>query len=262
LSILTTRRALTLLLAAAPACFGAEIYTETFTVGTKNWTNQGSAVWTLPAGTPKATFAQQFVPLPETGTAIAGPAASAGRFVGDYRAAGIDLIGFDFLSQDVPPSDVTIRLEGGTNVFFHSVPSSALSEVGETVRVMVSVRSRSEGGWAGPDEAAFEEGLQDVRSVSVSISRSGLLEQDYFFDNFFTDRLPEGVDIAFAPGSGPMAVFDYLREGHVYTVEALEDLVDGVWTNVGSLAATSRRQAWTDAGAEGLPHRYYRLLLP
>ncbi len=242
-----------LILAGASLCArGAGVHTETFSGGRMGWTNVGSWVTAGTNNALRGQFGSQTFPVPETGSFVATNASSGGAFTGDYGAAGIQLIGFEFMAQDVLPSSALIRWHGASASYFRSF-LSYVTETGVWYRLAVTLSDKDAGGWVGGTEEAFQAGLTNVQWVEISITRSGTAAQRYYMDEVFVDGLPEGTRIRFGE-----ATWSPLRTNVAYAVEAAAD-PKGPWAEAGSFSATNRAQEWRDEGATNEERRVYRL---
>lgn len=242
-----------LVLAGASLCArGAGVHTETFSSGRMGWTNTGTWVTAGTNNALRGQFGSQSIPSPESGSWAATNTSSGGAFVGDYDAAGIRLVGFSFMAQDVLPSSALIRWHGPSGSFFRSF-LPYVTATGAWCRVAFSLADKAAGGWVGGTEEAFQTGLTNVQWVEIQVTRAGTAAQRYFLDEVFLDGLPEGTRIRFGEVS-----WTPLRTNVAYGVEVAED-PGGAWTEADSFSATNREQVWLDAEATNEERRVYRL---
>lgn len=235
---------------------GASIYTETFATDAAGWSQAGNLAMTAEDSSLRGQFAAQGFPFPESGSFWADDAASGSAFVGEYPAAGIQLIGFSFMAQDVLPSAALVRLSGPESSFFRSF-ADAIAQTGVWYRIVLSVQSKEAGRWVGGTAAAFAETLRDVRSLEIQITRAGMTAQRYRLDDVFLDTLPAGTDVA---GDGTV-VWSSLRADQAYVVEAAGDPSRG-WEAVDGFAATGPTRTWLDPAPIHAQRKIYRLLFP
>ena len=245
---------------ASFACTGllapaAEIHLESFAADSAGWTNSGALTVGATNGFLLGRFAAQTIPAPGTGAFVATNGSSGGAFVGDYPAAGIQLIGFAFMAQDVLPSSAILRWHGPTSSYFRSFAASIL-QTGVWYRLAFPMESRAAGRWQGGGEELFALDRADVKSVEIQVSRSGTTAQRYGVDDVFVDVLPTG---SIGPAASDVHLFwTALQAGTVYAVETAAQ-PGGPWTETARLAATDRVQEWSDPDASAASNRLYRL---
>lgn len=233
----------------------AVIQTEDFTAGAAGWISSGSLVMTATNGTLQGAFAAQGFPMPESGSLAATNTSSDGAFAGNYPAAGIQLVGFSFMARDVLPSAALIRWTGPSAGFFRSF-ASAITQTGVWYRLAFSLRSKEAGNWIGGTAGAFGEGLAEVRSLEIQLTRTGMAAQRYELDDVFVDALPAGACVH--SNNGTQVLWSSLRPDTAYVVEATA-APDMPWEQAGALTATNTLQVWPDSAATGMPTRAYRL---
>lgn len=245
------RVGLALALTAAGAQ-AASIKTESFTGGRMGWTNTGTWVTAGTNNALRGQFGPQGIPIPENGGWVATNTSSGAAFVGDYTAAGIQLIGFSFKAENVLPSSALIRWYGPTSSYFRSFTSHVLA-TGVWYRLAFALTDKETSGWVGGGSEGFALGLTNVQWIEIQVSRSATNVQRYLVDDVFVDGLPEGVSLALG-----QVVWSTLRTNVGYTVEAAED-PKGTWAEAGSFSATNRTQSWVDPEATNEGRRVYRL---
>jgi hypothetical protein len=236
---------------------GAGIYRETFSEGMAGWTNSGQLSVAYSNGALVGRFAAQAIPAPDTGALRATNTSSGGAFVGNYRDAGIWLIGLSFMAADIIPSSCALRLVGVTNSFFRSF-KSYIVQTGVWYRFAFPVTSVAEGGWVGGSEALFQSVITNVLGVQIELLRNGTEAQRYFVDDVFLDRVPEGFIEA---TSHVPITWSYLQSNRLYYVQTCAHLTDE-WETADSWVATNRTHTWTDAAATNFMQRFYRLSTP
>lgn len=223
-------------LAGATPAHAAAHVTETFTAGLSGWTNHlDPTPWTASTQAVRASFGASV--LPQQASLEAGAGASGGAFVGDYRAAGVEAIGFSFLAEDAQPSVLKLELAAGTNVFFQDLRPRMVA-VGGWNRFLVSLSESAAGLWVGGPAAELMNSLTNVQRVAIRVTTSGAGVRSFRLDDVFLDRLPslQLTNPAVVTGDG-------LRTGFVYRLESA-DALGGTWTNLLSFAATNRTEAW------------------
>lgn len=224
-------------LAGAPPAPAAALVTEAFTAGLGGWTNHlDPTPWVAATQAVRASFGASV--LPQHASLEAGAGASGGAFAGDYRAAGVEAIGFSFLAEDALPSVLKLELTAGTNVFFQDLRPRMLA-VGAWNRFLVSLADRDTDGWAGGPAGELATSLTNVLRVAIRVTTSGAGARSFRLDDVFLDRLP------FLRLTNDAAVVaDALRTGFVYRV-ASADALGGGWTDVESFMATNRAETRT-----------------
>ena len=227
------------LLLSAAIANGAQIHSESFAssgAASEASLALGAGAWTFTGAVAQVTFAATD-PYAIPDAATLRP--SSGAFTGNYVEAGIGVIGFRFRSGSQAPSSVYLELTGGTSVFQKVFP---VKEVGEWNTYMVSLSGLSEGGWTVKRGAAadFKAALQDIRSVAISIRRSGASSTDYAIDDLFVDGLPQAAGGLTVGGNLSLA-WDALQVGAPYTMQESASL-NGPWKDAQTVTATSRLQ--------------------
>lgn len=242
---------------AGPSTFAqaAFVHEETFAGGQSGWTNSGSLTTGATNGLLRGRFAAQTIPTPGTGAFVAANGSSAGAFIGDYHAAGIHLVGFSFMAQDVLPSAALLRWQGPTSSYFRSFAAYVVA-TGVWYRLAFSLESKEAGGWTGGGEEAFRADLADVQRIEIQLSRSGMAAQRFQIDDVFVDELPAGL---IAPAAdGVHILWSALQPGATYAVDVAGQPTKP-WIETGLFAATNRVQEWIDPDADSAEGRIYRL---
>lgn len=217
------------LLAAArgPA---AVLYTETFEGGANGWTGAGGDMTVTPqasvgspaSGAMQGVFAAQGFPIPQTDSFMID---SGTDFLGSYNT--LTGFTFDLFAESVLPSDLSVRIWSGANVFFYAT-SLALMNPG--VWTTFEVPLTYSAGWQDGGEVAFLNALDNVTRVEVQLTRNGTGEQYFYLDNFGT--LNTGIG-----GGGGSAV-----------PEPSTGLMLGL---VGGLLLSLRKRVWRNLAGEG-----------
>ena len=245
---------------------GAALFTETFAADSADWGNAGTGPnWIHTNGSMRVSFDEQMFPMPEEAAALAaGAASSGGAFVGNYRAAGAQLIGFDFYANIENPAQLILELVSGTNTYRRNL-FDKVGPAGNTSRIAVSLVNRQAGGWdnlVGSSDASFESVLTNVTAVFVKLSRGSLVAHEYRVDNFFLDALPvAGTPQSMADGAS--LTWIGVRPGWLYHLEATTNLVNSAdWTGVVTVTATNQVISLLDPSATNHAFRAYRLVMP
>lgn len=260
-----TLRAITFLLLSWPlAGHAAALYTETFDDDMALWGNAGGTQsWAQANGYVWVAFPEVFIPpLGHNAILAAGATSSGGAFVGDYRAAGAQVIGFDFYADGAIPAELVLELRSGTNVYQRLLQGD-LDGPGVTNRIVVSLVSRTAGGWGGlgpADDAVFESVLTNVTEVFIRATRGSMPAQEYRVDNIFLDGLPAAGSSSVDPADG-LVTWEGTRFGWTYSLEARTNLLLGSWVTVDTAVATNDVHSFMDADMTNQPMRVYRLLM-
>lgn len=239
----------------AVRAYGAHWTTETFSADSAGWVGSGLLAVAYTNGMLVGRFAQQSIPMPDTGAFLATNVSSGGAFVGNYVEGDIWLIGFSFMAADVLPSSCALRWYGATNSFFRGV-SAYMTQTGVWYRFAFPLTSKTSGGWVGGSEESFIAALTNVVGVQVELLRNGTGLQRYYLDDVFLDRLPAGsIDISME------TTWAYLRSNGVYTVYAAPE-PGAEWEAIATWSATNRMHSWKDPAATNWAQRVYRLAMP
>jgi hypothetical protein len=170
---------LTATLAAAVALNGPDLRASPIVF--EGWDQAGDVsgwVNTIPGGATLAnnaqylsiSFAEATVPLPNQDDIIRTGPGAAGGFTGDYVAAGIQSISFQFLALDYQPDSLALYFASSSRVWSLALEMPALA-----VWTDYSASLDYAAGWAGgpgADAAAFTLDLTTVDWVGVYIGRT------------------------------------------------------------------------------------------
>lgn len=223
--------------------YSAQITTEQFNVGAGGWQGSGDpgyGSWTLTGSVARLNFNDTGLPFPIVGSLSNTPTASGGSFTGNYDVAGVEMIGFSFLSNTDMPSSVTILLGGPTTVYQRIYYPT---QTGVWHTFAASLKSVELGGWTnlqGPS-TDFDQVRQNVKYVTIRVERAGTTARQYLIDDIFLDRLPAAGALTTSTGAFFSLHCDYLRTGVEYRVESSLD-VTGTWVLAQTLIATNRNQ--------------------
>ena len=240
----------------------AQITTEQFNAGAGGWQGSvaaGAGSWTFTGGAARVNFANTGFPVPFAGTLSNTPSASGGSFTGDFEAAGIELIGFNFFTATSLPSSVMLSIGGATSVY-QRLFYPAQTGVWQTFAA--SLQSAESGGWINPQgpPADFEGVLQNVKYVTIQVDRdANEVARQYVIDDIFLDRLPAAGGLGVATGGLLSLRADYLRSNTTYQVQASPE-VTGTWVLAQTLVATNRSQSIEVTHAAD--KLFWRLLMP
>ncbi len=252
-----------LLITHKPAA--AQIFTtEPFNANLNGWSNNAPGAthnWAWNAGTARGIFGADPVP---TSTLIlrATTNASGGAFVGNYLAADVTLLGFDFRAENLNPSFIKVELYRGTNQI--EAWFTDFAPTGVWNRFAVSLAGRSVGGWLteNDSDAEFDHVLAAVSEVRLYLQRGGVVPFNVTnrIDNVFISRLHQsgGIDAA---GDDAALVWGELRTGRVYRIEATTNLLGGGWSTVTTFTATNPVLTLAVSALTNHPIRLFRLVL-
>ena len=219
---------------------GASVRIESFDSALNGWTNAvGTTTWRATNGYAQLSLSAS--PAPASSALIATGLLGTASFTGDYRAAGIELIGFKFRAEQAAPSTLTLRLLGGTNGFFRNLQESVVA-TGVWYQFFVSLQGKTAGGWDGDPAEQFEAVLSNVTQVAVVVTKnSSMVATRYQVDDVVIDRLPAMTDAVRQSDGSTLVRADNLQTGVLYRVEQSPEVM-GTWSVAGSLAATNREQ--------------------
>lgn len=260
-SSLLLRALLPWLLASAPVS-AASYTTETFSAGAGGWQGSselGTGSWTYTGGVAKLTFSDTgFVAIPDVGSLSNNGTASGGAFTGNYVAAGIEVMGFRFLSNTDMPSSVRLHLVGPTSEYRRIFYPS---QTGVWVTLAASLASAEAGGWdrIGGPNTDFLNVLQDVRRVSIKVDRAGSTVRQYFMDEIFLGRRPAASAMAMGTQGLVAVQVDSLQSNVTYRVEAAPD-VTGTWSSVYTFDAAPP-STWVEL-TNTADRQFWRVTLP
>lgn len=241
----------------------AQYTTEQFTAGANGWQGSGDpgyGSWVFTGGAARVNFVDTGFPFPIVGRLSNAPTASGGSFTGNYDAAGIELIGFRFLSNTDMPASVSLELGGPTSVYQRIYYPS---QTGVWHTFAASLRSVELGGWTnlqGP-VTDFDQVRQNVKYVIIRVERAGTTARQYLIDDIFLDRLPVVGPLTPSTGAFFSLQGDYLRTNETYRIEAATNLTSA-WSPVASMVATSRLQQFSIPSDDSPSQTFFRLRGP
>lgn len=238
-----------------PCAFAASTHTATFSSGAEGWTNSGSLQIAAASQALRGHFSAQGFPIPETGSLVATNTSSGGAFTGDYPDAGISLIGFSFMAEDVLPSTALLRWHGPTSSFFRSFAAD-VTTTGVWYQFAFSLRSKNAGSWVGGSSSQFDDSLLDVGWLEIQLTRSGMAVQRYYVDDVFVDGLPTGWVLSTT--GGMQVLWSSLRTNVAYTVESADEPTTS-WDEAGNFVAINETHIWSDVEATNNHRQVYRL---
>ena len=246
------------LLLSAAIANGAQIHSESFAssgAASEASLALGAGAWTFTGAVAQVTFAAtDTYAIPDAATLRP----SSGAFTGNYVEAGIGVIGFRFRSGSQAPSSVYLELTGGTSVYQKVLDAPP---VGEWKHYMVSLQSLEAGGWTVKRGSRdFVASLADIRSVAISIRRSGASATDYAIDDLFVDGLPQAAGGLTVGGNLSLA-WDALQVGAPYTMQESASL-NGPWKDAQTVTATSRLQQFDIPTNGAASQAFFRLRGP
>jgi hypothetical protein len=250
---------LTFSLLAAGITEAASIYAETFATGLAGWTNNiDAAKWIAVNQSARVSFNAGV--LPQNASLEAGPAASAGMFSGSYVEAGIEVIGFSFLAENVQPSVLKLEIRGGTNVVFQDL-RPRLTTAGSWNYLLCPLTGRDAGQWSGAPSTEFANILTNISRVAIRVTTGGNSDQAFRLDDIFLDRLPTANHLAAVGANSTEVLWSNLRTNFSYRME-FTGAITGEWTGVASIISTgtTARIAHTNGTPDG--SAFYRLSVP
>jgi hypothetical protein len=248
----------------SPSAFPASIYTERFEDDTGGWTTRSQGI--LPSafslGITNGTLSAQIAPYTGFGGDLsvyylsATGASRTANFVGNYRAAGALLIGFDVQAVNLLPSRFELSLRGGdSGVNF--VATSSIITTGQWYSFRLSMVNEASAPWSGNIED-FEVVLSGVDELYFLMARASTNAATFLFDNVFIDRLP-----ASTMGGGGEMTWSHLREGESYRIDATTNLVASpvVWSSVTNFVASTNFVTVAIEPDPDHPIRFYRMVM-
>lgn len=254
------------LAAACSSAMAASIYTESFNVAPEGWQDRDAGKMAVswqssgghPGGCLRGSFSKQAYPLPQNdGFTATGTLASA-AFTGDYRAAGIWLVGFDFMAADAIPAVAEVRLYSGNSYasrFFHT----AVTSTGVWHSFRFPLYAAQADGWIVPSPGLTQV-MSNISRVEFVINRANDAAQAVYVDNIFVDALPESDGLSIAPGQGPRMVWQNVRAGDVYRIEATAELAPPQWQVI--MVATAQTAVIEMDFDQNEQHQFFRLVAP
>lgn len=250
--------ALILLGGPARMADAASLFTETFSSSLSGWTNAGSIAWQWNTNG-YARVAFPATPIFQESILAGGASASSGAFTGDYKAADVAVIGFDFYAEDSEPNVLTLFLLSGTNSMSVAL-ANRITETGAVHRLAVSLRDRASGPWLGPaTDAQFDEWLASITAVRIRVTPKTNEAEAYRLDTLFLDRAPDTIALEIDSDGLPEMEWTHLRTNWTYRIEANTNLISGSWATLSTFSATEQSALFTDQDATNHPFRAYRL---
>ena len=242
----------------------ASEFSEPFDVDVSGWSTSNSGLAQLSHVAADQSIRVRLIgfggPDPNSYSLIATNGASSGAFVGDYLATGVNFISFDFMAEDVIPSELIARLTGPEGTYFFNLTDQVV-QTGWWYRFMVSITSQSAGGWVGSSSNGFDSFLGQVDEFRIQLVKSGTATQGYRFDNIALERIPQATSILINGANETEMRWSYLAAGVNYTVQAA-DSPHGTWVDIGSFMSLSNEHDFVDSAASAILRRVYRLGTP
>lgn len=240
----------------------AQITTEQFSAGANGWQGSsayGTGSWVFTGGAARVNFSDTgFISLPDVATLSNLTTGSGGSFTGNYDTAGVELIGFSFLSNTSMPASVGIVLGGPTTVYQRIYYPT---QTGVWHTFAASLKSVELGGWTnlqGPI-TDFDQVRQNVKYVNIRVERAGATARQYLIDNIFIDRLPAAGSLAASTGGLVSLRADYLRTNLSYQIQSSPE-VTGTWSLAQTMVATNRSQSIEVTNSAS--RLFWRLVMP
>lgn len=250
------RLAIPLLFALSVRVWGASVFREEFSGGSSSWTGltAGGASWSFSGGRAILSIPSS-TPLPPTGigTLVATNGASGGAFTGDYRAAGISLIGIRIRGL-ASTNTVILRWYDKTNVFTHPF---FIGVTGVWYTFTASIEGLQAGGWLGASEAAFASGLTNVQRLDFRIDQIAPAADQYEIESVFLDGLHAAQTMD--RSTGPLVItWSPVQTDTTYALQTALSVTDQ-WTTVQTFTPTGRSHSVTITDATNAPLQVYRL---
>lgn len=248
-------------MALAMSASGASLFTETFTGSTGGWQDRDSGGMTVtnvltggnPGGALRGQFEPQFgPPIPEVDAIIATGRFASANFIGNYKDIDAWVLGFDVLAENVLPSSFRLNLYSGTDVIGWPL-DGAIAATGVWHSFTLPLLGPEQGAWEGAT-SLFHNILTNVTRIEFRIARNGEVQQSYFLDNIFIDRLPDAASI------DPVdMIWLHMRMGATYRFEATTNLTSSTWTVLETFQADS--PVYVPSLPGDAPWRYFRMIL-
>ena len=186
--------------------------------------------------------------------------ASSGSFTGNYLAENINLLSFDFMAEDVVPSELIVRMSGAEGTYFVNV-TDQIMQVGVWYNIRLQIDSQNAGGWVGNGSNGYTSFLNDVSQLRFQVVKNGTATQRYRFDNISLQQRPMASQISLTVTNQAEIRWSFLTSGLTYTVQAAETPVE-TWADIGTFTATSATEDFVDPAAGNFMQRVYRLSTP
>jgi hypothetical protein len=239
----------------------AQKITEPFTTGGNGWTGTPTAVFRYLSGAVRVQFAAVGAGVPGNAIFTTTTNAADAAFRGDYRAAGIQSIGFSMIASSEVPSGLHLYLKsyppGATNVIVHSLGNRVV-QTGVWYTIMLSLSDAGLGGWTESPSGCFTSVLADVYEIQLYSDQNGINAQRYQIDNFFLDGLPSASFMEKLTNENAVITWSGLRSNLVYSMQTAPS-VDGDWSNVTTFAATGTAHTLSTPPVTNGPPGYFRL---
>lgn len=173
----------------------------------------------------------------EPGTFMATGYLATANFVGDYSAAGVELLGFDIRTLYVPdPASVAIKLSSGASSVSHDI-SDRIASSGTWYSVRLPLVGPFVAGWYGSTNL-FANIMTNVTRVEITIARHSSLARTCFLDNIFLDRLHNATEASPVDTNDVLLTWNNLRIGDRYRLEAAPQITTNAWTELSAFTAT------------------------
>jgi len=223
--------------------------------------------WTTAGDHASVSFpSSSSMPMPGEYALLAGDASVAeGAFVGNYREAGVALIGFDFKTDElIPRNGLRMEIEGPAGMISKDV-TSHITSVGDWHRVRLRLDRRDASDWQPADDELFDAVLSNVQQVRVYVGRSGhSFTRTHRLDNLFVARFHRMDAVTIEDGQ-PAITWTELMDDANYRMEFTDDLHAGNWREEQRFFAPLDRIDWVapaeEDSDEDAPIRFYRLVL-
>jgi hypothetical protein len=235
-----------------------------FSDGLTNWVTSGDGSWSVPAGQTYAvlSYGSTTPPLPPSATALLTTDFAA--VAGNYRAAGITHVGFEFEALQAAPNTLILRLVNnsgppveGPEISLH--PFTPATNFVYRLLVPVTSRSGEYGTWFGGVSEDFDESLSDIIAIQLELRPQALgFAQSFRVCQFLLESVPQRAGMAWLVGGGLEMTWEPLISNRAYKVESTTNLLaETEWDLLDRV--TVEFPFFVDPDAGDHPFRAYRL---
>jgi len=240
--------------------YAAQQTNESFSTGVNNgWvgTLTDTGNWRFTNGVAQLTFSPVLIPGPTAGMISNNTSAA---FTGNYEAADINLIGFNYITATGSiPSEVVLSFGGNSNVY-NATFSPSQTGVWYSFSAPLT-DDPADGGWilVSGYYTNFAAVRRDVKFVAITIKRAGVSNEIHRIDNILLGRQPSAVALAVTETNAALAWID-LKTNQLYHVEATRDILSEPWQFLESFTATS--SVYIANYADTNTPRFLRMVIP
>lgn len=261
------RFAVGLLVCWCARALGAALTSEPFSVGANGWgaTNPSlSVVHTNSFGNPAGhlVLTVPFAMIPNAYGLMATGGAAAAAFLGDYQAAGAEVLSFDLRAESFVPETNSLRVNvySGSN-FYTRVYDGLIDATGVWYGFRFPLHDATLGGWrnvVGSNTLAAL--LTNVTRIEFEFRSSLAGAQVFRIDNIGLERLASATAMEWTP-AGALATWAPVQAGRTYHLEFGTIGEAGLaWTSEYSFVATASVHSVLSTASA--PQRLFRLRWP